>query len=87
MPAPAGAASGSALESGTVAKAITSAAQLSATTQAKTTAAQAASSTNFLQEIFSNTKDLFQRGLIGFLGLILVLGAMWYLSSEHGEAA
>ena len=45
------------------------------------------SGSNWLETILLNTKALFQRGIIGALGLILVLGALWYLAASRERTA
>jgi hypothetical protein len=45
-----------------------------------------AAGTGWLNSIFANTRNLFQRSMIGFMGLILLLGAAMYFSRANQEA-
>ena len=49
--------------------------------------ASAAQESSWLEEIFNNTKDLFQRGVIGLLGVVLILGALLYLAATKRAEA
>jgi hypothetical protein len=66
------------------AKALTQSADKNTALAAKSSTANVQSAektgTGWLDSIFSNTKDLFQRWVIGMFGLILILGAAVYLS-------
>lgn len=45
-----------------------------------------AAGTGWLNSIFANTRNLFQRSMIGFMGLILLLGAAMYFSRANQGA-